>query len=115
MSKRRCRDKDTLHIDGIAVPVGRKVVCDADGNPALIGRDEHGKATTVEAGGEVVELDDHRPHAVGYAVCDCGWWCVSTVDMRADFDHLECGGCGQMTAALQANAPADVVPLKPRR
>ena len=86
----------------------------ATGEPALIGRDENGKACIVTDGdgGEVIELDAYRPHATGWAVCrECGDFWVVVVDVRVDFRCLECRkGCG-MTAELQADKPADVIRL----
>ena len=89
-----------------------KIVCDnATGEPAMIGRDASGEPCTVTAGGEVVELDSYRPHAVGYVVCECGAWHLGVVDVRADMARLRCNKCGKRTATMQADKPADVLTL----
>lgn len=44
--------------------------------------------------GVVIELDEHRPHLVGWSTCKCcGHRVVSVVDARADLTRLECSRC----------------------
>lgn len=92
-----------------------KVVCDASGEPARILRDQNGAAQPLDLGADVIDLDAHRPHAVGYVVCRaCHHWHVGVIDMRADFQHLQCSGCNQMTAESRSEPPpppAQVIPF----
>ena len=53
--------------------------------------------------GELIELDEMRPHYAGWATCsreECGHVACVVVDARADINHLECPQCGEMTAQL---------------
>lgn len=57
--------------------------------------------TTGGVMGDVVDLDDHRPHVTGIATCmGCAWSWVAVVDERADMTTLECPSCSKPLGAL---------------
>ena len=88
------------------------IVCGPDGKPALLGRDWDGKAHILRSDPDIIELDAHRPHFVGYAICPCGHSSLAVVDARANLDTLQCASCMSMTASMQPDPPAIVTPLR---
>ncbi len=54
--------------------------------------------------GDLVDLDEHRPHAVGHAkCCTCGheWVAVVPAERPEDAPDLECPQCGHMDGVLE--------------
>ena len=60
--------------------------------------------------GELVELDDHRPHWTGPCRCQgCGCDWVAVVPEGADLEKLECPECGEFEGFMPYPDPQEAL------
>ena len=65
----------------------------------------------------MADIDDARPHRMGWSACRCGYVSTVVVDVRAPLNKLECLGCGEMSGVFYAEEPklAELVSLNVER